>query len=434
MFSGLYRPGENHNLKKHRTKMRKHRFLCLGLTFLFFTNTFAQTLQSPHFIIDSDLDTRYLRIIQLNVEAYYENMVGHYFAKGWKKPLKIYYLEKQSDAQELLNKHGYKREIGYGYYTGGSKPAIYTHRFMDNGGVTGLGTLFHEITHHFIHLNYRKVPTWFNEGLATFLGEQTRIVKGKLTVGRPNPWRERILRNMIEKGQQINVRLLTKLTTDSKFHKWKPAYHVARAFFYWLSETNLLDKYLKNVQQKGYGLPILEETAGKSYREINKELLAFIKTSCYPAAYYEDGCRTKDLEQKKKFFEKALEIKPDYQPAILELSRCLYKNKDYEKCRKHLGEILADAESTKYRAALWLVAGSYYAEKDYTKALEYYKKALEYSDYNENKYELYYWIANCHHYLKDYETARKLHKKFLDNNWEPDRLPKKVAYAKEYVK
>ena len=79
-------------------------------------------------------------------------------------------------------------------------------------------------------------------------------------------------------------------------------------------------------------------------------------------------------------------------------------------------------------------AGSYFAEKDYTKALEYYKKALEYSDHNEYKYELYYWIATCHYYLKDYETAKELHKKFLDNNWEPDRLPKEVAYAKEYIK
>ena len=413
--------------------MRKNGCL-LGLVIFFFcTCGWAKTYTSQRFIIDSNLDTRYLRIIQLNIEAYYENIASRYFTKGWKKPLKIYYLEKQSDAQELLNKHGYKREIGYGYYTGSSKPAIYTHRFMDNGGVTGLGTLFHEITHHFIRLNYRKVPTWFNEGLATFLGEQTRIVKGKLTVGRPNPWRERILRNMIENGQQINVRLLTKLTTDSKFHKWKPAYHVARAFFYWLSETNLLDKYLKNVQQKGYGLPILEETAGKSYREINKELLAFIKTSCYPAAYYEDGCRTKDLEQKKTFFEKALEIKPDYQPAILELARCFYKNRDYEECRVLLKPMLDDLQSTKYRDTLYLMGGSYYAEKIYAKALEYYEKAWEYSDYNEYKHELAYWIANCHHYLEDPENAKQWYKRFLEENWDPKRRAKWVAYAHDYL-
>ena len=304
---------------------------------------------------------------------------------------------------------------------------------MDDGGRSGLGTLFHETTHHFVRLNYSNPPAWFNEGLATFLGEQPRIVKGKLTVGRPNPWRERILRDMIKDGQQIDVRHLISLSAK-QFYKNKDNYHSVRALFYWLHETKLLDDYLKNVQEKGYGISVLEETAGKPCRQINKELLAFIKKNCYPAAYFEDGRRSKWLYRKKMLFRKALKIKPGYQPAILELARCFYKNKNYEKCRKHLGEILTDVESTKYRAALWLMADCYYAEKEYAKALGYYKKALEYSDYNENKYKLYYWMANCHHYLKDYETAKKLHKKFLDNNWQPYRLPKQVAYAKEYIK
>ncbi len=160
----------------------------------------------------------------------------------------------------------------------------------------------------------------------------------------------------------------------------------------------------------------------------------FIKKNCYPAAYFEDGRRANEIEQKKKFFEKALEIKPSYKPAILELARCFYENGDYEKCRKNLEDILADAESTKYRESLRLMAASYYEEKNYTKAVEYYEKTLAYSDYDEYKHELYYWIANCYHYLKDYETAKKLYKNFLDNNWEPDRLTKAVTYAKDYIK
>ena len=127
---------------------------------------------------------------------------------------------------------------------------------------------------------------------------------------------------MIENGQRINVKFLTSLSTSRKFDKWKPAYHVTRALFYWLYETKLLDDYLKNVQEKGYDISVLEETVGKPCRQINKELLAFIKKNCYPAAYFEDGRRAKDIEQKRSLFEKALEIKPSYQPAILELSRC----------------------------------------------------------------------------------------------------------------
>jgi hypothetical protein len=411
--------------------MKKNGF-SIGLVILCFcTCSWAKTYTSQHFIIDSELDRRYVSFIQLNAEAYYKNMVGHYFAKGSKEPLKIYYLERQSDTQELYIKHGHKGKIDYGRYIA-SGPAVYTHRLMDNGGQSGWGTLFHEITHHFVNLNYRKVPTWFNEGLTTFLGEQTRIVKGKLTVGRPNPWRERILRDMIENGQKVNVKLLISLSTGRKFHKWKPAYHVTRALFYWLYESKLLDEYLKNVQEKGYDISVLEETVGKSYREINKELLAFIKTSCYPAAYYQDGLRAKDLEQKKKFFEKALEIKPDYEPARLELARCFYKNKDYKKCRVLLKPILADLQSTKYRDTLYLMGGSFYAEKLYSKALEHYKKAWEYSDYREYKHELAYWIGNCYRHLADMENAKRWYKRFLEENWDPERRANWVSYAQDY--
>jgi tetratricopeptide (TPR) repeat protein len=413
--------------------MKKITYVAGLVIFVFCTCGLAKIHKSQHFIIDSDLDPRYVKIIQLNAEAYYENMTGHYFAKGWKKPLRIYYLEKQSDAQKLYNKHDHKGKIGYGRYTGSSVPAVYTHRLMDDGGFSGLGTLFHEITHHFVYLNYNRVPSWFNEGLATFSGEQTRIVKGKLTLGRPNPWREHVLRNMIEKGQRVNVKFLTSLTTTRKFQRWKPGYHITRAFFYWLHETELLDDYLKKVQQEGYGLSVLEETAGKSYRQINKELLTFIKTNCYAAAYYEDGRRAKGLEQKKKFFEKTLEIKPDYQPAILELARCFYKNKDYEKCRVLLKPMLDDSQSTKYRSILYLMASSYYVEKDYVKALEYYKKVWEYSDYNEYKHEVAYWIANCYRRSTNQENAELWYKKFLEENWEPKHRAKWVTYAQEYL-
>ncbi len=241
--------------------MKKYPLVCFGWIILIFTSAFAETYHSKHFIIESPLDSRYINFIQLNAEAYYENMVGNYFARGWNTPLKIYYLEKQSDTQQLYIKRGYKHKINYGEYKA-DESAVYTHRLMDNGGISGLGTLFHETTHHFVYLNYQKAPAWFNEGLATFLGEQTRIVKGKLTVGRPNPWRERILRNMIENGQRVNVKFLTKLS-GNKFYKWKPGYHVTRAFFYWLHETKRLDDYLRNVQKKGYGISVLEETAGK---------------------------------------------------------------------------------------------------------------------------------------------------------------------------
>lgn len=410
--------------------MRKCGLLCFGFTLLCFTGAFAKSYQSKHFIIYSDLDARYVQFIQANSEAYYENLEGRYFRKGWPKPLIIYYSKTQSDTHKLLKKHGLKSDIDYGRYVD-SVPAVYTHRLMDGGWGSGWGTLFHEITHHFIELNYRNPPAWFNEGLACFLGEQTRIVKGKLTIGRPNPWREQILRDKIEKGLRPSIKRLFS-TSTKQFYGWSIGYHFARAFFYWLHESGELEKYLQNVQEKGYELSVLEETVSNPYGKINIELLRFIKKNCYAGAYLKDGQRTRDRTQKKQAFLKALELKPDYQAAQLELAWCYYHSKDYEKCRENLEQILNNPESIEYRGAVKLMGDCYCVEKDYTQALEYYQRALEYSDYYEYKYELCYWMAHCYHYLKDYVTAKKLYKKFLDNNWEPERLSKKVKYAEEY--
>jgi len=411
--------------------MRASKKVCFSLVLLIGASAFAETVQSKHFIIESPLDSRYINFIQANVEAYYENMAGHYFDRGWgaKRPLKIYYLVNESDTQELLKKHGIDFE-GYGKYVA-SEQAVYTHQYLNNGVATGWGTVFHEITHHFVAQNYKNVPSWFNEGLATFFAEQTRIVKGKLTLGRPNPWRERELRNMIENGLQIDVKFLTS-TTIAQFYSWKPAYHVDRALFYWLYETGRFDAYLRNAQLKGCSLSVLKETVGKSEIEINQEILSFIKANCYPAAYFEDGRIAGNLEQKTKLFEKALQIKPDYQPAILELARCSYNNNEYEKSRAALKPILDDLQSIQHRESLCIISDSFYHEKNYAAALEYYQKAWEYSDYDEYKYVLAYWIANCHHNLNNYEMAKQWYQQFLDLNWEPTRHADWVSQAKSY--
>jgi predicted negative regulator of RcsB-dependent stress response len=411
--------------------MKKQIFLCICCALLLFTNAFAEDCQSDHFIIHSDLDPCYMQFVRANAEAYYENLQGRYFQTGWQKPLTIYYSKTQSDTQQLLNKHGHKIKVDYGFYES-SIPAVYTHQFMNNGGLSGWGTLFHEITHHFIHLNYSGSPAWFNEGFACFLGEQTQIVKGKITVGRPNPWREQILRNEIEQGRRPNIKRLFSSSTE-QFHDWDLGCHFARAFFYWLHETGQLEQYLKNVRKKGYELSVLEETVSDSYGRINVELSKFIKKDCYAGAYLKDGQQAEDEAQKIQAFLKAIELKPDYQAARLELAECYYRNRDYENCRENLKQILDDPESTEYRQASCLMANTYYNQKDYPKALEYYNKAWEYSDYYEYKHRTAYQIGNCCYYLKDSEGAKQWYKKFLDCNWEQESMKASADYARKYL-
>jgi tetratricopeptide (TPR) repeat protein len=92
-----------------------------------------------------------------------------------------------------------------------------------------------------------------------------------------------------------------------------------------------------------------------------------------------------------------------------------------------------DPECIEYPEAAKLMGHSYYIEKNYGEALKYYNVALDCSEYIEYQYEIYYLMAECYHYLKDYVTASKMHRLFLDNNWEPERLPKQVLSSKKYL-
>src|SRR4030042_1198054 len=140
--------------------MKKQIFLCFCCTVLLQANAFAESFQSSHFVVQGDLDPRYMQLVLTNAEAYYENLQGQCFRTGWEKPLTIYYCKTQSDTQQLLDKNGRKIKADYGFYDS-REPAVYTHRLMNDGGISGWGTMFHEITHHFIRLNYRGCPEWF---------------------------------------------------------------------------------------------------------------------------------------------------------------------------------------------------------------------------------------------------------------------------------
>jgi tetratricopeptide (TPR) repeat protein len=304
---------------------------------------------------------------------------------------------------------------------------------MDDGSLSGWGTLFHEVTHHFVELNYKNPPAWFNEGLACLFGEQTRAVKGKLLIGKPNPWREYALREMIENRENIDIRHLTTLSTKEFYGPGNKNYHPARALFYWLYETGNLKPYLRSVRLKGYSVSVLEETLGKSSDEINNELLSFIKKNCYAGAFVQQARLLKTPSEKIPLLTKALELKPDYCVAWLELARCRMANGNYPACRENLKHILDAPVSGEYPEAAFLMGGSFYREKNFSQALIYYQRALDYADYNEDMYEVYHWMGNCYHFLKDNRAASQMHAKFLELNWEPQRLAKLVDYSKKYV-
>ena len=256
------------------------KFIQLFLIFFLYRAAFAETYRSEHFIVYSDLDPRFIKCLQANIEAYYNNLAGKFFPQGWSKPLEIYYSKNSSETFKLLRKDGHKKQKGVSCYILKAQ-TIYTNPYSN---LAEFGVLFHEITHHFIHLNYPDVPSWFNEGLATFFGDESKVVKGKVTLGLPNRWRDYRLKEQLDKNIFPDIRRL--YTSNRKqFRSWPIGYHFSRAFFCWLYDTGQLDTYLKNAKKDGYDISVLKNTLHKPVIEINRELLAFIKKDCYAGAY-----------------------------------------------------------------------------------------------------------------------------------------------------
>ncbi len=411
--------------------MNKQAFLCLCCILLAPTTGSAKEYHTEHFTVNSDLSPAYVWLVQANAEAYYTNMQQQYFPTGWRKPLKIYYSKTKADTQKLLNDHGHYDNVDCAHYEP-DVPAVYTHQFVNNEELNGWGTLFHQITCHFIHQNFQDPPEWFNEGLACFFRDHARIVRGKLVVAEPDCRMLQMLKSSIDEGRRFNIKRLFS-SSKEQLHAWAGGCQFAQALFYWLHETGQLKEYLKNVRQKGYDLEVLEETLAASFGKINMELADFIEDNCQAAAHLQQGRQAQDYAQKQQAFLDALKLRPDCHAVCLELAECYDQIGDYESCRKHLKQILIYPQSPQFLHAARLMAGTYYNQKNYTNALEYYDKAWEYSSFYEYRYKVAYRIANCYYQLEDPECAKKWFKEFLDCNWEPEKTKVAAEYARKFI-
>jgi len=389
-----------------------------------------------HFRVHSRLDPRLVAYITRNVEAYYRNLTPRFFAKGFDRPLAIYYSGTAAETRSLLESFGEPGDAGYGRYYGrirtpeGAQPAVFTHRRMDDGSPAGWGSLFHEITHHFEALNFGDAPAWFNEGLASFLGERTRPVAGRCTFGRPNPRRERALRNLIERGLKVDVRRLLSLS-DEAFYRSPEGYHLARALFFWLYAEGRFDVCLEAAAHGDYSLNALSRMTGRSESAINRDLLAFIRRTCYPAAYLYDSDDAPDPERRLALVRRALALRPDYQLAQMALARACYQAGNYDGCRAAMAQVLADSTSPERFEALWKAGDCDYAQRRYRQALDHYRRALAAGDYDERQPQLFYWIGNCCYFVGDRTGMKQWYRRFLRADWEPDQHRDWVAHARK---
>lgn len=408
--------------------------------------------ETDHFRIYTSLGPQFARFIERNAEAYYQNMTPRYFPNGFDGPLSIVYSTTQAESRRVLKALGHSDSapiafglyIGLGRPTAGPQPAVYMHRKMDQNTVlSGWGTLFHEITHHFIHQNYDDPPAWFSEGLASFLGEMTRVVKGQLDLGHPNPRREKILHDRIKGGfRVVDVKHILSLSGENFDYDADLNMAFARALFYWLHSTGALHDYLRAVREKGYALSVLERVVGKSSKQINQELLAFVETHCYPAAYVYEAVRMPSHQRRKnpvkvkELLLKALEIQPNDKYAQFELAgyMCNEERDNFNQCRELLKPLLGDKGSAYYVDALWFVGDTYKHEKKCSMAIDYYLQTLEYAEYIENHYWLFAVIGRCYDVLGDRARAIEWYKKFLEFNWDPESDSRRTQQARDRLR
>ncbi|MCS3922953.1 tetratricopeptide (TPR) repeat protein, partial [Methanococcus voltae PS] len=128
-----------------------------------------------------------------------------------------------------------------------------------------------------------------------------------------------------------------------------------------------------------------------------------VKEEETPKYWFNLANMTKDNDEKIKYYDKALEINPNYESAISGKGKVLKSIKELEK----LEEIKKNKETAKKFCKLA------YGEKDKATQLKYYEKALNLDSDNTKI------LLNCavaHHNLKEYHKALYYYDKALEIN------------------
>jgi tetratricopeptide (TPR) repeat protein len=413
--------------------MKKHILICIALIIIppALALGYGTEISINRLEIRNNFDPNYLQFIQSNGDAFFNNVYNRYFDKGGTTRIILYYSKTETQSRRLIEKNRHKDEAGDGFYVP-SVPAIYAHYLGREGKPLGWGQMNREIIRHLIRLNYPKIPQWFKKELTDYVSEQTSLVKDKIVLGQINPEFQKILNKSItEQGIGDSVRRL--MAKRVKFEQWPQGRAFARAFIYWLDKNGKLKDFLTNTQTQGYKLQSLEAAVTGRYGQIKEYFTEFIKTNCCTGEYLLIAEQTVDENEKRVSVAKILETKPRCHTALLGLAESYKREKDYTKCRENLTHILNAPQSIKFRQAALLTANTYYTQKDYTNALEYYNKAWEYSQLKENKYKLAYQIANCYSYLQDKTNARSWYSTFLNLKWDPETMKAHTEYAEKYL-
>jgi len=387
-------------------------------------------ITTEHFRINSTFAPAYIKVVGDSAETYYRYCRQWFFSKGWAQSVTVYYCQNEKQARQLLEDNLHDIEAGERFYVP-SVPAIYAYP-QTGDGQQQYSVLFEQIARHFIELNSPYAPQWFKEQLAYFLGHHARIVKGKVQLIAVSPQERRTLTAAMDAGKRFSVKRLF-VVRDEGFARWEEGHAFTQVFFQWLYDTGNLKSFLAEVARKGFSLDVLEATVKGSFGKINIALKDVLVAAGICDKYLLQAADANSVTERRRALVKVLELKPDCQAARLALAKVYSEQKDYGKCREQLEYILQQPLCPESLGAAWLMANSYYKEKEYAKALGYYKQAWDYAALYPYRYRIAYQIANCNYYLKNRLEAKVWYGRFLESNWEPAKMKQQVAYANKYV-
>jgi hypothetical protein len=226
---------------------------------------------SPPYVVTGDLGRHGVQYnLKRGVLKPAKALHATYFHKRPLRPITILLFKKYKTYAHWAKRLFNDTDVAYyGYF----KPS--TRTMVMNIG-PGIGTLYHELTHALMAVDFPNVPDWFNEGLAS-LHEGAYVSRNRL-VGMVN-WRFPALRQALRKGK---LRSLADLVAKDDFYTYRVGmnYAQARHFALFMQRRKLLRKfyrYFRDHPGTDLGRSALEHIFGYQIPRIDREYRAFLR-------------------------------------------------------------------------------------------------------------------------------------------------------------
>lgn len=202
----------------------------------------CQVIVREPFVIAGDLSVEALDHWHRNtIDPAVRAMQRAYFSTAPDRPVTLLLFDGiasyEGHARRLYGEEGISV---FGYY----KP---DERVLVTNIRTGGGTLVHELTHALVDFDFRDVPDWFNEGLAS-MHEQCRIRDDGSGIDGLVNWRLPLLQQALQQGR---LRPLESLILDGDFRESDVELNYAQARYLclWLQEQSRLADFYRDFRQ-----------------------------------------------------------------------------------------------------------------------------------------------------------------------------------------